>query len=468
VAEASQIRYAKTGDGFHIAYQVLGEGPLDLLVFSMALIPIDMADDEPSLARFQRRLAAFGRVIRFDPRGVGLSDPVSPSIPPTLEQWVDDALAVLDAAGSKRAAVFSPGSPVALLLAASHPERVSSLVLINGLARAASAPDYPIGAPPEALDAFIDSAMQALESEGPGEDALAEIESAVQLDALEKDFDILTVIAPTMLGNEEFRRWWDRAGQRGASPATARAFIRVFFEADVRKILRLIQAPTLILHRKDNLFIPVEHGRYLAAHIPNATYIELPGADNLYWVGDADGILDDTEEFLTGVRHGAEPDRRLASVLFTDIVSSTERLVEVGERRWRDLLDGHDAAVRRQLERFGGREIKTTGDGVLAIFDGPARSVYCACAIRQTVSQLGLDIRAGIHAGEVEIRGKDVGGLAVVIAARVAALAGPREVLASSTVKDLVAGSSIGFKDRGSHLLKGVPDEWRLFSVESA
>jgi class 3 adenylate cyclase len=271
-----------------------------------------------------------------------------------------------------------------------------------------------------------------------------------------------------MLGDKQFRRWWDQAGQRGASPATARALIRVFFEADVREVLALIQAPTLILHRKDNLFVPVEHGRYLAEHIPHATYIELPGADHLYWVGNADGILDDTEEFLTGVRHGAEPDRLLATVLFTDIVSSTERLVEVGERRWRDLLDGHDAAVRRQLERFGGREIKTTGDGVLATFDGPARSVHCACAIRDAAGQLGLEIRAGVHAGEVEVRGNDIGGLAVHIAARVAALAGPREVLASSTVKDLVVGSRIGFKDRGSHLLRGVPDEWRLFSVESA
>jgi class 3 adenylate cyclase len=464
VPEASPIRYAKTGDGLHIAYQVLGEGPLDLLAFSMALIPIDMMDDEPSLARFQRRLASFSRLIRFDTRGVGLSDPVSPSSPPTLEQWVDDALAVLDAAGSKRAAIFSPGSPVAPLLAASHPERVSSLVFVNGTARGASAPDYPIGAPPEALDAFIDSTMQPLEGEGTAEEGLAEIEATLQLDA----FDILTVAAPTMLGNEEFRRWWDRAGQRGASPATARALIRVFFEADVRQALPLIQAPTLIVHRKDNLFVPVEHGRYLAAHISNATYIELPGADYLYWIGDADGILDDTEEFLTGVRHGPDPDRVLAAVLFTDIVGSTARIVEVGDRRWRDLLERHDAAVRRQLERFGGHEIQTTGDGMLATFDGPARSVYCACAIRDAVGQLGLEIRAGIHAGEIEVRGKNIGGLAVHIAARVAALAGPREVLASSTVKDLVAGSRIGFNDRGSHRLKGVPDEWHLFSVESA
>jgi class 3 adenylate cyclase len=466
VPEASPIRFAKTGDGTHIAYQVLGEGPLDVLAFSMALVPIDMVDDEPSLARFQRRLASFGRLIRFDTRGVGLSDPVSPSSPPTLEQWVDDALAVLDAAGSKRAAVFSPGSPVALLLAASHPERVSGLVFVNGSARAASAPDYPIGFPLEALDSFLDSAMQAFEGEGPAEEVLAEIEATLQPDASEQGFDILTVVAPTMLGNEEFRRWWDRAGQRGASPATARALIRVFFEADIRQILPLIQAPTLIMHRKDNLFVPVEHGRYLAAHIPNATYVELPGADNLYWVGD-DRVLDDTEEFLTGVRHGPDPDRLLAAVLFTDIVGSTARIVEVGERRWRDLLERHDAAVRRQLERFGGHEVQTTGDGMLATFDGPARSVYCACAIRDAAGQLGLEIRAGIHAGEIEVRGKNVGGLAVHIAARVAALAGPRQVLASSTVKDLVAGSRIGFEDSGSHLLKGVPDEWRLFSVES-
>jgi class 3 adenylate cyclase len=461
------VRYAKTRDGMYIAYQVLGEGPLDLLAFSTSLIPIDMMNDEPSLARFHRRLASFARVIRFDTRGVGLSDPVSPSSPPTLEQWVDDALAVLNAVGSKSAAVFGPESPAALLLAASHPERVSSLVLVNGFARATRAPDYPIGSPPEVRDSFIDSALGPLEAE-PADDGVAGVNARLKPDAMRQHLDIIGVAAPTMSGNKEFQRWWDQAGRRGASPATARALIRVFFEADVREVLPLVRVPTLILHRRDNRFVPVDHGRYLAERIPHARYVELPGADHLYWVDSDDGVLDETEEFLTGVRHGAEPDRRLATVMFTDIVSSTDRLVEVGERRWRGLLDGHDAAVRRQLERFGGREIKSMGDGVLATFDGPARAIHCACAIRDAARQLGLEIRAGIHTGEVEVRGDDIGGLTVVIAARVTALAGAGEILVSSTVKDLVAGSRIAFQDHGTHALKGVPDEWRIFSAQAA
>jgi class 3 adenylate cyclase len=449
VTDGRETRYAKTTDGVHIAYQVIGGAPLDLLVFSGGLVPIDTMDEEPSLARFYRRLASFSRVVRFDPRGSGMSDPMSPSSPPTLEQWVQDAVAVLDAAGSRRAALFAYGPAVqeAVLLSVTFSSRVVALVLVNGSARLAEGPDYPIGFPRAVLEAFSEINFEP--------------------DAMQRGFDVLSLTSPSVGNDPAFRRWWDRAGNRAASPAMARALMTLRVEADIRDLLPLIQVPTLIVHRRDNQLLPVGHGRYLREHIPGAKYVELPGADNLYWVGDTDQMLDEIEETLTGARHGPEPDRMLATVLFTDIVGSTERIVEVGERRWRDLLDLHDTALRRQLERFRGREIKTTGDGVLATFDGPARAVQCACAIRDAAAQLGLQVRAGVHTGEVEIRGTDIGGMTVHIGQRVSALAGPGEVMVSSTVKDLVIGAGIEFDDRGDHELKGVPGVWRIFSVVS-
>jgi class 3 adenylate cyclase/DNA-binding CsgD family transcriptional regulator len=445
-ATGPEIRYTKSG-GLDIAYQVLGAGSQDLLAFSSATLPIDSMNDEPMLDRFHQRLATFSRLIRFDMRGIGMSDPILPSSPPTLEQWAQDALAVLDAEGSEHAAVFAPrdSSPYAILLAATYPDRVHALVIVNGTARYARAKDYPFGVPAPLLERFVKVNMEP--------------------DAVERGLDMLAFAAPSVAGDEAFRAWWKRAGNRGASPTTARAVHAVWLQADVRPLLPLLHVPTLILHRRDDAFNRVGHGRYLAEHIPGAKYVELPGADDLYWVGDTDTMLDEIEEFLTGARRGPHADRVLMTVLFTDIVGSTAHIAHLGDRRWRDLLDRHDVLTRQQLVRFRGREIKTTGDGVLATFDGPARAVSCACAIRDAAAQLGLEVRGGVHTGEIELRGEDIGGMAVHIAARVAALAEPRQVLVSRTVVDLMVGSGITTRERGEYRLKGVPGRWRLFAV---
>jgi class 3 adenylate cyclase len=286
-------------------------------------------------------------------------------------------------------------------------------------------------------------------------------------DAVERGLDYLAAAAPSVASDPEFRTWWTRAGNRGASPTTARAIQAVYLWADVRPLLPVIQMPTLVVHRRDNTLFRVDHGRYLAEHLPNATYLELPGADDLYWVGEADAAIDAIEEFLTGSRRGSHPDRVVMSVMFTDIVGSTAHAAHLGDRRWRELLDRHDAAVRRQIDRFGGREVKRTGDGFLATFDGPVRAVTCACAVRDAATQLGLEARAGVHTGEVEVRGDDISGIAVNIAARVAAMAQPKEVLLSRTVVDLIVGSGIETVDRGHHALKGVPGRWRVFAVRA-
>ena len=348
-------RYAQTEDGLHVAFQAVGDGPLGLLWFSGGLIPIDIMDEEPRLARFQRRLASFSRLVRFDPRGAGMSDPMSPSTPPTLEQWAHDAHAVMDAVGSERAAVFAsaPTALEAVVFATTYPDRVAALVVVNCMARMLWAPDFPLGVSRD----FIETFRQV----------------NTEPDAVERGFDILPVVAPSAAHDPSFRSWWVRAGNRAASPAMARAIMQVRQDADVRPVLSLIQSPTLVLHRRDNPFIVVGHGRYLAEHIPGATYVELTGADNLPWIGDTTVMLDEIEEFLTGVRHQAEPDRVLATVLFSDIVDSTAQASMMGDRAWHDRLDAHDAMVRRQLDRFRGREIKATGDGFRATFDGPAR-----------------------------------------------------------------------------------------------
>ena len=439
--------YAKTEDGLQVAFQVVGDGPLDLLWFSGGLIPIDIMDEEPRLARFQRRLGSFSRLVRFDPRGAGLSDPISLSTPPTLEQWAHDARAVMDAVGSERTAVFAPAPAAmeAVVFAATYPDRVAALVVVNGMARMLWAPDFPLGVSREFMDTF-----RRVNTEP---------------DAVERGFDILPVVAPSAAHDPSFRNWWVRAGNRAASPAMARAIMQVRQDADVRPALPLIQAPTLVLHRQDNRFIVVGHGRYLTEHIPGAKYVELPGADNVPWIGDTTVMLDEIEEFLTGVRHQAEPDRVLATVLFSDIVDSTAQASTMGDRAWHDRLDAHDAMVRRQLDRFRGREIKATGDGFLATFDGPARAIQCGGAIRDGARQMGIEVRVGLHTGEIDLRGADVGGVTVNIGARVAAQAGPGDVLVSRTVVDLVAGSRLTFEDRGEHELKGVPGTWRLFAI---
>ena len=443
---ASEVRYAQSG-GADIAFEVRGSGPPDLLMMSGFNISIDDIDDEPALARFQRRLASFSRVIRFDRRGIGLSDPLAPSDPPTMEQLVEDALAVMDAAGSPVAACFADGPCVeAVLLAATHPDRVDRLVLVNSTARVMQAPDYPFGIPEQVVTSFL--------------------ETVTKPDAVEQGVDDLAGISPSVADDPAFRSWWVRAGRRGASPAVSRAIHRVKWTADVRLLLPQVRVPTLVLHRKDYVVVRPEHGRYLAEHIPGAEYRELPGRDGLYWVGDTDLMLDEIEEFVTGTRHAPEPNRVLATVLFTDIVGSTAQASAVGDRAWRDRLDLHDAMVRRQLDRYSGREIKTIGDGFLATFDGPARAIQSACAIRDGAAQLGIEVRAGLHTGEIELLGEDVGGMTVNIGARVAALAGSGEVLVSRTVADLVVGSGLAFGERGQHELKGVPGTWTLLAVE--
>ena len=434
-----------------IAYQVFGDAPLDLLVLPGPFIPIDTIDAEPSMYRFHRRLASFSRVIRFDQRGIGLSSrvPSMDVVGPTF--WAEDAIAVMDAVGCQQATIFASNytGMSGLVLAADYPERVRSLVIVNGAARTLWAPDYPIGAEGRFADPFMTVATEP--------------------DAVEQGFDALKIVAPSVAGDNGFRTWWDLAGNRAASPSMARAHTKVLAAADVRDTLARITAPTLILHRDSLRFVPVGHGRYLAEHIAGSRYVELPGADALYWVGDTAPLLDEIEEFITGARGGFDAERVLTTIVFTDIVGSTERAAALGDDRWRDLLDSHDSIVRHELQRFRGREVNTAGDGFVATFTSPSVAIDCAEAIIDAVQALGIEVRVGIHAGEVEMRGaspkKDVAGMAVHIGARVAALAGPSEVLVSSTVREIVAGSRRTFAESGEYELKGVPGRWRLYAV---
>jgi class 3 adenylate cyclase len=450
VAQFPRTRYAKCGGPdlqLDIAYQVFGDGLIDLLMLPGPSIPIDTIDAEPSMYRFHRRLASFSRVIRFDFRGVGLSSRV-----PSLEVlgprfWAKDAIAVMDAVGCTQASILAPSfnAMTGLVLAADYPERVRSLVIVNGSARMLRAPDYPVGSELSAADRFMTVAIEP--------------------DAVEQGFDVLELVAPSVARDHAFRTWWDLAGNRAASPSMARAVTKVVIEADVRDTLARVTAPTLILHRDGVQFIPVGHGRYLAEHIAGARYVELSGSDSLYWVGDTAPMLDEIEEFITGVRGGFDAERVLTTIVFTDIVGSTERAAELGDGRWRDLLDNHDNIVRHELDRFGGHEVHTAGDGFVATFTSPSAAIACADAVVDAVRVLGIEVRVGIHAGEVEVRGADVAGMAVHIGARVAALAGPSEVLVSSTVRDIVTGSRRRFAERGEHELKGVPGRWRLYAL---
>jgi class 3 adenylate cyclase len=446
MARVARIRYATYGN-MDIAYQVIGDGPTDLLVLPGPFIPIDSIDAEPSMYRFHRRLASFSRLIRFDHRGIGFSSRV-PSlevIGPTF--WAQDAIAVMDAVGCEQATVFAPSFHAmnGLVLAAEHPERVRGLVIVNGAARTVWAPDYPIGVEVGLADPFMTVAMEP--------------------DAVEQGFDVLKLVAPTAAGDAAFRAWWDGAGNRAGSPSMARAVSKVVVESDVRDALARITAPTLILHRSNAVFVPVGHGRYLAEHIAGSRYVELPGEDGLYWVGDTAPMLDEIEEFITGVRGGFDAERVVSTIMFTDIVGSTERAAALGDDHWRDLLDNHDSIIRRQLERFRGREVNTVGDGFVVTFTSSSAAIDCADAIVDAVRALGIEVRVGIHAGEVEVRGADVAGMTVHIGARIAVLAGPSEVLVSSTVRDIVAGSRRIFAERGEYDLKGVPGRWRLYAV---
>jgi pimeloyl-ACP methyl ester carboxylesterase/plasmid stabilization system protein ParE len=437
-------QYARSGDA-SIAYQVVGEGPIDLVLVLGFATHIELQWESPPFAHFFERISSFSRLIIFDKRGTGLSDPVTEA--PTLEERIDDVRAVMDAAGSERAALFgiSEGGPMSVLFAATHPDRVIALVLHGAMGRTTEAPDYPWASPAEALR---ESASEFIAPYW-GQQA----EGMVEL------------FAPSFADDPEAVEFTARMERSAASPGMVQQIFEMFLDIDVRAVLPTIGVPTLVLHRRGDRVVNRRAGEELAAQIPGARYVELPGIDHLPWAGDSEAVLGEIEEFLTGTRSAPEPERVLATVMFTDIVGSTERAAELGDTRWRELLSAHHAAVRRELMRFRGVEVKTLGDGSLATFDGPARAIRCGRGIAEAARSLGLGVRIGLHSGEVELMEDDVGGIAVHIAARVGALASEGEVLVSSTVKDLVAGSGIRFVDRGSEHLKGIADEWRLFAA---
>ena len=444
--EGSETRYARSGE-VSIAYQVVGEGPFDLVYVPGWVSNIDLMWDEPGYAAFLERLASFSRLIIFDKRGTGLSDQVPLDQLPTLEQRMDDVRAVMDAAGSARAALLghSEGGNMCVLFSATYPERTSALVLVGCYAKRIRSVDYP-WAP-------------------AAEDREREIE---ETEARWGSPDMLRALAPNKANDEAFERWVGRYLRQSASPKAAAALLRMNTQIDVREILPTIQVPTILIYRSDDVDVDVDEGRYMAERIPGARFVELPGGDHTMWTGDAAAILDEIEEFLTGVKRGPEPDRVLATVLFTDVVGSTELATRLGDRAWRDLLARHHAAVRRELDRWRGREVDTAGDGFLATFDGPARAIRCAVAAVESVRGIGMEIRAGVHTGEVEVANGDLRGIAVHIGSRVSSLAAPNEVLVSRTVADLVAGSGIVLAERGEHELKGVPGTWLVYAVESA
>jgi class 3 adenylate cyclase len=428
-------RYARNGE-LRIAYQVVGQGPIDLVLVPGFISNADLVWDDPVFAGFLKRLAGFSRLILFDKRGTGLSDRIGDL--PSLEVRMDDVRAVMDAAGSERAALLgiSEGGAMAMLFAATYPERTRALALFGAYAHYGT---WVV--PPDKLPAAL-----------------------ARLDALWGTGEMVGVFGPSRAADPQFKAWWARFERMGGSPSAAVHLTRMNSEIDVRPILPSIRVPTLILHRAGDARVNVEAGRYLAQHIPGARHVELPGEDHLLWSGDANRVADEIEEFLTGSRSELEPDRVLATVLFTDIVDSTRRANQLGDQAWRGLLDRHDALVRRELARFRGREVKTTGDGFLATFDGPARAVRCGDAVVEGVKAIGLEVRIGVHTGEIEIRDDDIGGIAVHIASRVMGLAGAGEVLVTGTVRDLVAGSSLAFANRGQHALKGLPEAVRLFA----
>jgi class 3 adenylate cyclase len=440
VGDVPAPRYALNGD-VHIAYQVVGNGPIDLVYTPGIWSNLDIMWEWPAWARYLQRLASFSRLILFDMRGVGLSD--RGREPPVLERQMDDISAVMEAAGSERAVIFggARGATVTTLFAATYPERTDALVLYAPIVRSLQAPDWPFGRTPAEQEEFFDRFTSEM---GTG--------------------DNLDVQGPS--GDAAFKVWWARFERLGASPGAWRELQEVLGATDIRAVLPHVRASTLVLHRRGDRVLKIGQSRAIADAIPDAKFVELDGDDHIPFLGDADAIVDEVEEFLTGARSAPEPDRVLATVMFSDLVASTARAAELGDAPWRDLLVQHQRVVRHELSRHRGREIKTTGDGFLATFDGPARAIRCAHAIsEETSKRLGIEVRCGLHTGEIEIVGDDIAGIAVHIAARVAALAGPREVLVSRTVTDLVAGSGIEFRDAGEHELKGVPGRWPLFSA---
>ncbi|HYP48909.1 MAG TPA: alpha/beta fold hydrolase [Thermoleophilaceae bacterium] len=436
-----EVRYARNGD-VSIAYQVVGSGDLDLVFVPGFVSHMEMFWEDPATARFFRRLASFSRLILHDKREQGLSDRLGR--PPTLEESMDDVRAVMDAAGSERAALFgiSEGGPSTLLFAATHPQRTAALVVYGTYARMVATDDFPAGLPADVLESW-----QA--------EILSDWGNALKLE----------LFAPSLVDDVAFGAWWSRLLRTGTSPRGAAGLFKLHASTDVRHLLSSISAPTLVLHRTDDPLCTVEGGREVAGGIPGARLIEQPGSDHLWMAGDQDLLLDEVEEFLTGSRQDREPERVLQTVLFTDIVDSTRRAGELGDRRWRDLLAAYESRVGRQIERFRGRLVKSLGDGTFATFDGPARGINCARAIRDDIEALGLELRAGLHTGECEVVGDDLAGVAVHIGARVSATAAPGEVLVSGTVRDLVAGSDIRFEERPPQELKGLPGEWRLYAI---
>ncbi len=439
-------KYVKSEAGY-IAYQVIGDGPLDILFITNWATNLEVMWEEPSLNHFFNRLAAFGRVICFDKRGTGVSDPVPLTHLPSLEDWMDDAREVLDAVGSEKAALIgdTEGGLMAILFAATYPERISALILLNAYARLLRDEDYPQGMP-ETVALKLRGLFERTWGTG----------------------DMLYLTAPGVAKDERFRQWIGRYQRLAMPPGAATIFYGWAQRLDLRSVLPGISMAALVFHRSDSQYYRVGHGRYLAESIPGAKYVELPGTECYpFHAGGADQVLDEIQEFLTGVRAAPEPNRVLATIMFTDIADSTERAATMGDAHWREVLQAHDSLVRQRLDQYRGREIRSTGDGFLLIFDGPVRAITMATTIVNEVRKLGLEIRVGLHTGLIEVNDQEIGGIAVHIANRVMAQAPPGDVFVSRTVKDLVVGSGFLFESRGEYKLKGVPDEWRLFAVQT-
>jgi class 3 adenylate cyclase len=436
-------RYARVGE-ISIAYQVVGDGPLDLVHIPSWITNVEENWNEPGYARFLRRLASFSRLILFDKRGTGLSDRISST--PTLEQRIEDVQAVMSAVGSEQAALFgsTEGSAMCALFAATYPERTRALIMYGAYAKRIRSIDYPWGPNLQERQAFYDALMR--EWGGPA---------------------VLGLLARSARDDDRFRQWWAGYLRRSSSPGAALALTKMNTDIDIRHVLPAIRVPTLVLHRTGDPLCPVEGGRYIAAHIPDSTYVEVPGIDHLPFVGDIDALVDPVQEFLTGAPPAVEIDRVLTTILVVDIVGSTRLATELGDHRWRSLLDMYRTIVRRELDRYRGVERNVIGDGFVATFDGPARAIYCASEIVRAVRSLSIEVRAGLHTGECILSGEELDGIAVHVAARVSSFASSSEIIVSSTVRDLVAGSNIVFTDRGRHTLGGIPGIWRLLAVDA-
>jgi class 3 adenylate cyclase/pimeloyl-ACP methyl ester carboxylesterase len=440
-----ETRYTRSADGTNLAYQVSGDGPVGLVLLPAGGIGIDLLSEDPGFIRIRRRLETFGRTVWLDPRGQGSSEG-NRRDSLVGELFDADLLAVLDAVGYEHPVLVAEdvSGPRAVHFSVTHPERVSALVLVNSYAHYVREHDYPWGFPATSLDRYI-----AALRESWGTSAAVEI------------------FAPGRVSDERFRAWFARSVRSTGGPDQTADMVRADLEQDVRPLLASISVPTLVIHREGNRYIRLGAGRYLADHIPGAKLVVLPGHDHAFFVGDTDALADEIEEFLTGARSGGEGDVLTLTVLFTDIVASTERQTRVGPREWSRLADRHDAMVRAALVRHRGHEVKTTGDGFLATFDATGRALRCAADILAGAKHIGLELRAGVHTGEVEVRGDDIAGIAVTIAKRVCDLAGPGQLLMSETVRGQMVGAGIEFVDRGAHELKGVPGTWRLSSLET-